>query len=176
MEEVAPEPASRAFGLSAPSPLIAAHDLSTFDCGEPALNEWLRHRAMKNESRFSRTYVVCEGHRVIAYYCLAAGSVERAAAPGKLRRNAPDAIPVSMIGRLAVDRAHAGKGLGADLLADALRRIATASQSIGIGAALVQAKDEKAKRFYMACAEFIEYPGDSRILFLPIETIVEACG
>ncbi len=131
---------------------------------------------MKNESRFSRTYVVCEGNRVVAYVCIAAGAVERAAAPGKIRRNAPDSIPVSVIGRLAVSRDHAGRGLGADVLADALRRIAVASQSIGIGAVLVQAKDDNAKRFYMACAEFIEYPGESRTMFLPIETVIAAFG
>lgn len=115
------------------------------------------------------------GQRVADYYCISAGSVERAAAPGKLRR-APDTIPVSIIGRLAVSRDYAGRGLGADLLADALRRIAIASQSIGIGAALVHAKDDTAKRFYLRCAEFIEYPADSRILFLPIETVVAGFG
>lgn len=162
--------------LSAPAPLSAAHDLTAFDCGEPALDDWLRQRALANESRFSRTYVVCEGHRVAAYYCLSAGAVARAAAPGKVRRNAPDAIPVSVIGRLAIDRAWQGKGLGADLLADALSRIAAASRSIGIGAVLVQAKDEAARAFYLRCAEFIEYPGDSRTLFLPIETVVAALG
>ncbi|HKG85478.1 MAG TPA: GNAT family N-acetyltransferase [Beijerinckiaceae bacterium] len=160
--------------LSAPVPLTAEHDLSAFDCGEPALNEWLRHRALKNESRFSRTYVVCEGNRVVAYFCISAGAVERAAAPGKLRRNAPDTIPVAVIGRLAVSRNHAGKGVGTDLLSDALRRIALASQSIGMGAVLVHAKDDAAKRFYMICAEFIEYPEDSRTLFLPIDTVVAA--
>jgi GNAT superfamily N-acetyltransferase len=160
--------------LSAPVPLTSAHDLSGFDCGEPALNDWLHHRALKNESRFSRTYVVCEGNRVVAYFCISAGAVERAAAPGKVRRNAPDTIPVSVIGRLAVDRDHAGRGLGADILSDALRRIAIASQSIGIGAVLVHAKDDAAKRFYLRCAEFIEYPEDSRSMFLPIETVIAA--
>lgn len=160
--------------LSAPVPLTAEHDVSEFDCGEPVLNDWLRHRALKNENRFSRTYVVCENNRVVAYFCISAGVVERAKAPGKLRRNAPDAIPVSVIGRLAVSRGHAGKGLGADILADALRRIAIASQSIGIGAVLVHAKDEAARRFYMSCAEFIEYPAESRTLYLPIETVVAA--
>lgn len=162
--------------LSPPVPLNADHDLAEFDCGEPALDDWLKHRALRNESRFSRTYVACEGNRVVAYYCISAGAVERAASPGKLRRNAPDSIPVSIIGRLAVSRTHAGRGLGADLFADALRRIALASQSIGIAAVLVHAKDEKAKRFYIACAEFIEYSADSRILFLPIETVVKAIG
>lgn len=160
--------------LSPPVPLTAAHDLSGFDCGDPALNDWLLHRAMKNESRFSRTYVVCEDNRVVAYFCVSAGAIERGASPGKMRRNAPETIPVSVIGRLAVHRSHAGKGLGADLLSDALRRIAVASQSIGIGAVLVHAKDDAARRFYMRCAEFIEYPEDSRTLFLPIKTVVAA--
>jgi len=168
------EPASSGRRLSAPVPLTFEQDLSHFDCGEPALNDWLRQRALKNESRFSRTYVVCDGNQVVAYVCISAGSVERAAAPGKLRRNAPDTIPVSVIGRLAVSRDDAGKGLGADLLADALRRIAVASKSVGMGAVLIHAKDDAAKRFYLRCAEFIEYPADSRILFLPIETVVAA--
>jgi GNAT superfamily N-acetyltransferase len=160
--------------LSPPVPLSAEHELSTFDCGEPALNEWLRQRALNNESRFSRTYVACMGKQVVAYYSILAGSVERAASPGKLRRNAPHAIPVSIIGRLAVSRDFSGKGLGADMLSDALRRIAIASRSIGIGAVLVHAKDENSKRFYMRCAEFIEYPEDSLTMFLPIETVVAA--
>ncbi|UYO47966.1 GNAT family N-acetyltransferase [Rhodopseudomonas palustris] len=160
--------------LSAPVPLTMEHDLSAFDCGEPVLNDWLRQRALKNECRFSRTYVVCEGNKVVGYFCVSAGAVERAAAPGKVRRNAPDTIPVSVIGRLAVSRSHAGRGLGAGLLSDALRRIALASQSIGIGAVLVHAKDDAARRFYLRCAEFIEYPEDSRTLFLPIETVVAA--
>ena len=160
--------------LSAPVPLSLSHDVTAFDCGEPALNDWLKHRALKNESRFSRTYVVFDDNRVVGYFCISAGSVERAAAPGKVRRNAPDMIPVSIIGRLAVSKAYTGRGLGADMLSDALRRIAVASQSIGIGAVLVQAKDDAAKRFYQACAEFLEYPADSRTLFLPIETVVAA--
>jgi GNAT superfamily N-acetyltransferase len=162
--------------LSGPLPLASDHDLSGFDCGEPALNDWLQERALKNVSRFSRTYVVCDENQVIAYYCISAGAVERAAAPGRLRRNAPDTIPISVIGRLAVSRNYARRGLGADMLSDALRRIAIASESIGIGAVLVHAKDEPAKRFYLACAEFIEYPEDSRVLFLPIETVVAAFG
>ncbi len=117
---------------------------------------------------------MCEGAQVVGYFCISAGAVQREAAPGKVRRNAPDTIPVSVIGRLAVSRDHAGQGLGADLLADALRRIALAAQSIGIGAVLVHAKDDAAKRFYLRCAEFIEYPADSRTLFLPIETVMAA--
>lgn len=162
--------------LAAPVALTISHDLTAFDCGDQALNDWLKHRALRNEARFSRTYVVCAGNTVFAYFCISAGAVERAAAPGKLRRNAPDSIPVSVIGRLAVSKSHAGRGLGADVLADALARIAAAAQAIGIAAVLVHAKDDSARRFYLACAEFIEYPDDSRTLFLPIETVAAAFG
>ena len=174
MGKITPTPQSQQTKLSAPVPLTVDHDFSDFDCGEPALNDWVKQRALKNESRFSRTYVVCDGKRGVAYFCISAGAVQRASAPGKVRRNAPDTIPISVIGRLAVSRDYAGRGLGADLLSDALRRIAVASQSIGIGAVLVHAKDDAAKRFYMARAEFIEYPADSRTLFLPIETVIAA--
>lgn len=162
--------------LSAPVPLSSDHKVAAFACGEPALDDWLKQRALKNESRFSRTYVVCESGHVVAYYSLSAGAVERAEAPGRTRRNAPDAIPVAVIGRLAVDRAQAGRGLGADLLADALRRLAGASRTIGVGAVLVQAKSEAAKRYYLAQAEFIAFPAGSRSLFLPIETVVAGFG
>lgn len=161
-------------GLAPPEPLLPGHSIDSFDCGDPALNDWLKLRALKNESRFSRTYVVCDDERVVGYFCISAGAIEREAASGRVRRNAPDMVPVSVIGRLAVDVGYAGRGLGADLLSDALRRIALASQSIGIGAVLVQAKDEQARAFYLACAEFIEYPADSRTLFLPIDTVVAA--
>jgi GNAT superfamily N-acetyltransferase len=89
-------------------------------------------------------------------------------------RHAPDAIPIAVIGRLAVSRNHAGIGLGTDLLADALRRIATASRTIGIAAVLVQAKNDAARRFYLRCAEFTEYPAESCTLFLTIETVIVA--
>lgn len=160
--------------LTAPEPISTTHDLSRFDCGVPVLNDWLRERALKNESRFSRTYVVGDGARVAGYYCLSAGAVQRAATPGKLRRNAPDTVPVAVIGRLAVDRDYAGQGLGASLLADALRRIAGAAESIGIAAVMVQAKDEAARAFYMAQAEWLEFPAGGRTLWLPVGAVVGA--
>jgi GNAT superfamily N-acetyltransferase len=77
-----------------------------------------------------------------------------------------------LIGRLAVDRGYAGKGLGADLLADAPHRIAGASTTIGIAAVLVQAKDEAAKAWYLRQAESMAFPEDGRVLWLPVETVV----
>ena len=154
-----------------PVPLAEHHVLADFDCGELVLDDWLKQRARKNESRFSRTYVVGDGHRVIGYYSIAASSIERGATPKKLRRNAPDVIPIAVIGRLAVDRAYTGRGLGADLLFDALRRIAGAARSVGIAMVLVHAKSDEARRFYLARGEFIEFPVGSRTLFLPIEIV-----
>lgn len=161
-------------GLTSPVPLTKEHDLSDFDCGEQVLNEWLIKRALGNEGKASRTYVVSENSKVVAYYCIATGAVERVDAPGKIRRNAPDTIPIAIIGRLAVNKGHSGRGLGADLLSDAMRRIALISQEIGISAIVVHAKSAAAKQFYMKCAEFIEYPEDSRTLFLPLETVIAA--
>jgi hypothetical protein len=174
MGKIESDPGKSQVKLSSPTPLTVEHDLADFDCGEKLLDDWLKQRALKNESRFSRTYVVCNGKSVVAFYCLSAGAVEREKAPSKLKRNAPDSIPVSIISRLAVSSNFAGHGLGADVLSEALRRIAVASQSIGVGAVLVQAKVDRAKRFYMACAEFIEHPVDSRTLYLQIETVVAA--
>ena len=84
--------------------LNLSHDLSQFQSGEPTLDEWLRPRAIRNkESGASRTYVICAGRQVVGYYALAGGAVAHAEAPGRVRRNMPDPIPVMVIGRLAID-------------------------------------------------------------------------
>jgi GNAT superfamily N-acetyltransferase len=102
-----------------PERLSAQHDLSGFDSGEPALDDWLRRRAERNEaSGASRTYVVCAGRKVAGYYALAAGAICHLDAPGRIKRNMPDPIPVMLVGRLAVDKAFHGQGVGAGLLRD----------------------------------------------------------
>jgi hypothetical protein len=91
--------------LCPPEKLNSLHQIETFDSGNSQLDEWLKRRALKNESEgASRTYVLCDRQAVIAYYCLANGAVAQTAATGKVRRNMPDPIPVMVIGRLAVDR------------------------------------------------------------------------
>ena len=88
--------------LSAPTPLLVTHMTDEFNCGEPVLNDWLRKRALKNEnSGASRTFVVCQDNHVMGYYVLATGSVMHKQAPGKVRRNMPDPVPVMILGRLA---------------------------------------------------------------------------
>ena len=135
-----------------PEKLQPAHDLSAFDCGEPVLNDWLRRRAFQNQqSGASSTYVVLDKNRVVGYYSLAAGSVARETAPGRVRRNAPDPVPVVVVGRLAVDRGFQGQGLGRALLRDAVLRILQAADIIGVRAILVHALSDQAKHFYEDC-------------------------
>lgn len=153
------------------SPLTAEDDFAGFDSGEPQLDLWLKHQALRSESRFARTYVDRRGGKVAGFYALSAGAIARDDAPGRLRRNAPDPVPVVILGRLAVDLRHAGRGLGSALLMDAIRRVAAASETIGIAALLVHAIDEKARRFYLDRAGFLDYPDGSRTLFLRIDQI-----
>lgn len=150
------------------------HDFRTFDCDKPRLNEWLKQHAAASEGRSARTYVACEGDKVIGYYCISAGAIERAAIPSKVRKHGlPDPIPVSIIGRLARDVGHAGKGLGADLLADALKRILSASQTIGVRGVVVHALDEESVPFYTRRG-FLPCKLGERTFFMPIETIESA--
>lgn len=138
--------------LEAPQPIKPDHQLEDFDSNNPELNEWLRKRALKNEdSGASRTYVVTVGQKVVAYYCLANGSVLNSIAPGKVRRNMPEPIPVMVIGRLAVDQNWQGKGIGSALVRDAVLRTLQAAEIAGIRAILVHAISEEAKKFYEKC-------------------------
>jgi GNAT superfamily N-acetyltransferase len=162
--------------LTAPEALAPHHDLTSFDSGEPLLDGWLKHRARRNESRFSRTYVVCDGARVIGFHTLVAGAVAREDAPASLRRNAPEQIPVAVLARLAVDHRYAGRGIGTDLLGDTFRRIIAASRSIAVAALAVHAKSDTARQFYMKRAPFLEFPLHSRTLFLPIGHIAAGFG
>lgn len=135
--------------LSAPEPLSSSHDASDFCSGSETRDDWLRRRAFKNEETgASRTYVICAGSKVRGYYCLAAGSAELAHAPGRVRCNMPDPVPVMVIGRLAIHSGLQGGGLGLDLLRDAILRIRQAARIVGIRAILVHALSEDAARFY----------------------------
>jgi GNAT superfamily N-acetyltransferase len=158
--------------LLAPCPIADHHDLDQFSCGVPNLDNWLQKRARSNErSRASRTYVLCDDQRVIGYYALASGSLAANAAPGKVKRNMPDPIPVMILGRLAIDQDYQGKKLGDALLRDAILRILQAAGIAGIKAILVHAISEEAKEFYLD-RSFIISPSDPMTLILPLESIV----
>jgi GNAT superfamily N-acetyltransferase len=136
--------------LRAPELLTAAHGLDAFDSGTPSLDDWLRRRALQNQtSGASRTFVLCDDAAVVGYYALAASAIAPDAAPGRFRRNMPDPIPVAVLGRLALDRSCHGQGLGRALFRDAALRVVAAADSIGIRGLLVHAISDQAKAFYV---------------------------
>jgi len=163
--------------LSAPMPLADHHQVVDFDSGEPALDDWLKRRAAKNQANgSSRTYVVCEGpapDRVIGYYCLAAGAIGHAEAPSTMKRNRPDPVPVLVLGRLAIHKDHHLEGIGTALLNDAIRRAIQAADIAGIAALLVHAISEQARRFYRSRG-FIESPVRPMTLCLMLATVEQA--
>jgi len=135
--------------ISPPEKLSPHHDVSQFDSGESSLDDWLRRRALQNEaSRASRTYAVCIGKRVFGYYALSTGAIAHSEAPGRIRRNMPDPVPVVVLGRLAVDKSLHGQGVGTGLLRDAVLRTLQAAEIAGVRAILVHAISDAAKRFY----------------------------
>lgn len=136
--------------LAPPEALNHAHTLAGFDCGEPALDDWLLRRAMANQlNRASRTFVVAdENRRVVGYYAMAAGAVSHQEATGAVRCNMPDAIPVLVLGRLAVERSVQGRKLGAAMLRDAVMRAAGVARNAGVRALLVHALNDRARAFY----------------------------
>jgi GNAT superfamily N-acetyltransferase len=156
--------------IRAPEPITSAHDLSQFDCGVASLNDWLKKRALKNQDIYSATNVVCINKQVIAYYTLAYGSVNHEEVTRKIRRNAPDKIPVMILCRLAVDKNWQTKGLGKHLLKQVFLKTIDASAIAGLRGLLVHAIDENAKAFYQHYG-FLECPVDLALL-LPLEDIV----
>jgi GNAT superfamily N-acetyltransferase len=157
--------------VGAPAPLADRHDVVEFHSGEAALDDWLKRRARANQvSGASRTYVVCEGNRVIGYYALASGVVAVESAPGRFRRNMPSPIPVAVLARLAVDRAWQGRGVGRALFRDAARRVAQAADVIGIRGIVVHAISEEAKNFYMALG-FDASPSEPMTLMVTLSDI-----
>jgi GNAT superfamily N-acetyltransferase len=158
--------------LCAPVKLNSLHQIETFDSGNSQLDEWLKRRALKNESEgASRTYVLCDRQAVIAYYCLATGAVAQTAATGKVRRNMPDPIPVMVIGRLACDRNWQGCGIGRALLRDAILRTLQAAEIAGIRAILVHAISEDAKLFYQKCG-FTVSPMEPMTLMVKVSDVI----
>ncbi len=159
-------------GISTPpTALTGSHQVSEFDCGNDALNDWLIKRAMKNQSSgASRTFVICQDNQVVGYYALASGSVERMTSPKSIARNMPEPIPVMVLGRLAIDARMQGQRLGSALLKNALLRTLSVAKNVGIRAILVHAISENAKRFYVGYG-FQVSPIDPMTLILPIRHI-----
>jgi predicted N-acetyltransferase YhbS len=160
--------------VAAPEPLDAHHDIVSFASGVEGLDHWLKRRALKNQATgASRTFVACDGRRVMAYYALASSAVAVDVAPGRLRRNMPDPVPVVVLGRLAVDRSRQGKGLGRALVRDAGRRVIQAADTIGIRGMIVHALSAEAKVFYERIG-FEPSPLDPMMLMVTLGDLKQA--
>jgi GNAT superfamily N-acetyltransferase len=150
--------------------LLARQPTEGFRCGRPALDTWLiEHAQAATGAGSARTYVVGDREqddRVVGYFALNAGGAEPASAPPRVRAGMPrHPIPVVLLARLAVDVSVQGHGLGAFLLADAMRRSMAAAEAIGVRALLVHAKDEAARAFYERFG-FVASPTDPLHLML----------
>jgi GNAT superfamily N-acetyltransferase len=163
-------------GYSLPRPIAADDDTSSFDSGEPPLDDYLRQRALANHVQgASRCFVTCRAGRVVGYYALASASVQHRDVAGKVRRNMPDPVPVILLSRLAVDREEQGSGLGKHLLRDAILRSVAASEIIGVRALLVHALNDAACAFY-AHFDFEPSPTDPLHLLLLMKDARAAIG
>ena len=136
--------------ISNPEPLAAGHDLSGFSCGKPALDRWLKTRALSNQEKgFTAVIVVHEANRVIGFYGLAPTAVVPSTLPRSIRTGQPpDPVPCLLLGQLATDLNWIGKGVGTGLLKHALQRCVAAAQLVGGRALLVNAVDADAADFW----------------------------
>jgi GNAT superfamily N-acetyltransferase len=159
--------------------LESSHERGEFCCGKAPLDEFLRSLVGQYEKRkLGRTFVaVLPGdRRVYGYYTLAAGSVPFLNLPPKAAKKLPKhPVPVVLLGRLAVDQPAQGRGLGACLLMDALKRCLAASRELGVHAVEVMAIDQQAKAFYVKYG-FTPLPDEALHLYLPLKTVEEALG
>lgn len=148
------------------------HDRARFSCGQPDLDQWFRSRASQDEKRnVARVFVAVDTAGVAGFYSLSSLSLALEDLPPEIARKLPryDALPAALIGRLARHERVRGKGIGELLLADAIRRILGAGQSVAVFAIVVDAKDERAADFYKAFG-FVPFPLRPNRLFLPTAT------
>ena len=136
--------------LSRPEPLGSPHQLDGFDCGKPALNDWLlRHARQAQASSSAKTFVVADAGRVAGYFSLTVGQVDALEAPDRIRKGMGQyPVPVVILARLAVSRQDQKRGIGSGMLQDAIRRTMLIAEQAGIRAMLTHPIDEEAARFY----------------------------
>jgi predicted GNAT family N-acyltransferase len=158
-------------------PLGKRHDRAPFKCGVAALDRYLREQARQDAARHVAVpfVLVREGDNVVkGYYTLSSSGVDLGNLPAEVARRLPSypVVPVTLLGRLAVDRTCRGQGHGERLLVDALRRSLLAADQVGSTAVVVDAKDTDAQAFYQHF-DFLVFPGHSKRLFLPMATIAK---
>jgi GNAT superfamily N-acetyltransferase len=158
-----------------PEPLGKEHRVDDFDCGEPALDDWLKRHALGAQASDSaRVFVTTleDGETVVGYYALAAAQVTPEDATSRALKGQPRArpIPAVLLARLAVDREHQRAGLGRSLLQDVLLRCVDAAEAIGARVLLVHAKHEAAKAWYSQF-DFEESPTDPLHLMMLMKDV-----
>jgi len=164
-------------GYEAVRKLSRSDTVESFDCGQPALNQFLQRFALVNQkSNSAQTYVCCHSDVVVGFYSLAVGSVDPASATPRLAKGIPQPpVPVMILARLAVDLGHQGVGLGKALLKDALKRTAQAADIADIRVLLVHAKDDTARQWYLHW-EFEPSASDPLHLFLLMKDLKATAG
>lgn len=150
--------------------LSKGHDREAFDCGEPALNEFLqRHARQSNEKGGAKTFVATPSDdkgRILGFYSLSPASIAYAQAPALVKKGlARHDVPVFRLGRLAIDRSVQGEGLGGQLLLAAGRRCLRAAAEVGGVALLIDAKNDKVAQWY-------ESYGALRLLDMPLSLVL----
>jgi len=134
----------------APHALDANDPLEAFDCGKPALNDWLvRHARQAQGSGSAKTYVVIEGDRLAGYFSLTVGQIDALDAPERIRKGIGSyPVPVVILTRLAVSLLDQRRGIGLGMLQDAIQRTVAIAEQAGVRALLTHPIDEEASRFY----------------------------
>ncbi|MDX2055122.1 MAG: GNAT family N-acetyltransferase [Polyangiaceae bacterium] len=152
--------------------LARTHSVDTFDCGHAGLNRFLVRFALPNQqANASQTYVGLADNEIIGFYTLVVGQVAFEGAPARLSKGlAQHPVPVMLLARMAVSVDWQGKGIGAGLLKDAIRRTLQAADIAGIRAFVVHAKDDAARTFYEGF-DFISSPTDPLHLFVLIKDL-----
>lgn len=164
--------------LNPPRPLEEGDDLEDFDCGRESMNLWLRRHALRNQLHsISRTTVFTESETgaMVGYVTLSAGQIEREFLPKKSRRDRPAALPVVLLGQLAVDRRFQGQGLARPLLFYALKTAVAFSQEVGCFGVITHPLDDALRAFY-AKFGFADLPGDPRRAMIVRIADLEAGG
>jgi GNAT superfamily N-acetyltransferase len=159
--------------LSQPEPLNKRHDIADFSCGKPALDNWLRTKALANQERgFTVVMVVQDSGRVVGYYGLAPTAIVPATMPRSIRTGQPpDPVPCLLLGQLATDSAWSGRGIGTGLLRHALVRCVAGARLIGGRALVVNAIDGEAESFWRRRG-FLPSKDDPLTLFRSLPDIV----
>ncbi|MBZ9821994.1 GNAT family N-acetyltransferase [Mesorhizobium sp. CA4] len=158
--------------LSAPEPLAAVHDVSEFSCGKPALDHWLKTRALSNREKGSTAVLVIhEAGRVVGYCGLAPTAVVPSILPRSIHTGQPpDPVPCLLLGQLATDAGWAGRGIGTGLVKHALQWCVQAADLIGGRALMVNAVDAEAAQFWQRRG-FLPTKDDPLVLFRSIAAI-----